>query len=78
MILQDREIWFFVQCLRLIVFSNLVSFKTYNAEFDKIIIKFVDQSDRPLELEDKFNSTLLARMLIEPRTRKYVKGHGFL
>ena len=53
-------------------------FKTYNAEFDKIIIKFVDQSDRPLELEDKFNSTLLARMLIEPRTRKYVKGHGFL
>ena len=71
--------WFFVQCLRLIRFSNLVFFKTYNAEFDKIIIKFVDQSDRPLELEDKLNSTLLARrMLIEPWTRKYVKGYGFL
>ena len=57
MILQDWEIWFFVQFLRLIVFSNLVSFKAYNAEFDKIIIKFVDQSDRPLELEDKLKST---------------------
>ena len=34
-----------------------MSFKAYNAEFDKIIIKFVDQSDRPLELEDKLKST---------------------
>ena len=57
MVLQDWEIWFFVQFLRLIVFSNLVFFKAYNAEFDKIIIKFVDQSDRPLELEDKLKST---------------------
>ena len=33
--------------------SNLVFLKTYNSEFDKIIITFTDQNGRPLEIEDK-------------------------
>ena len=41
--------------------SNLVYFKTYNTEFDKVIIKFADQNDRPLEIEDKVNLTLLIK-----------------
>ena len=39
--------------------SNLVFLKTYNTEFDKIIITFTDQNGRPLEIEDKVNSILL-------------------
>ena len=33
--------------------------KTYNIEFDKIIITFLDQNGRPLEIEDKVNLTLV-------------------
>ena len=32
--------------------SNLVFFKTCNADFDDIIITFTDQNGRPLEIED--------------------------
>ena len=39
--------------------SNLVFLKTYNTEFDEIIITFTDQNGRPLEIEDKVNLTLL-------------------
>ena len=39
--------------------SNLVFLKTYNTEFDEIIITFTDQNGRPLEMEDKVNLTLL-------------------
>ena len=39
--------------------SNLAFLKTYNTEFDEIIIKLVDQSSRPLKIEDKVNLTLL-------------------
>ena len=39
--------------------SNLVFLKTCNTEFDEIIITFTDQNDRPLEIEDKDNLTLL-------------------
>ena len=38
--------------------SNLVFLKTYNLEFDEIIIKFTDQYGRLLEMEDNVNSTL--------------------
>ena len=38
---------------------NLVFLKTYNTDFDKIIIKFTDQNTRPLEIEGKINLTLL-------------------
>ena len=33
--------------------------KTYNKEFDEIIITFTDQNGRPLEIEDKVNLKLL-------------------
>ena len=39
--------------------SNLVFLKTYNTEFDEIIITFTNQNGRPLEIEDKVNLTLL-------------------
>ena len=41
---------------------NQVNFgflKTYNAWLDEIIIILTDQNDRLLEIEDKFNLTLL-------------------
>ena len=34
-------------------------FKTYNIEFDEIIIAFTDQNSRPLEIIDKINLTFL-------------------
>ena len=39
--------------------SNLVFLKTYNTEFEQIIITFTDPNGRPLETEDKVNLTLL-------------------
>ena len=39
--------------------SNLVFLKTYSTEFDEIIITFMDHNVRPLEREDKVNSTLV-------------------
>ena len=39
--------------------SNLVFLKTCNTEFDEIIITFMSQNGRPLEIEDKVNLTLL-------------------
>ena len=39
--------------------SNLVFLKTYNTEFDEIVIKFTDQNGRLLRIENKFNLTLL-------------------
>ena len=33
--------------------------KTYNTEFDEIVMTFTDQNVRPLEIENKVNLTLL-------------------
>ena len=38
--------------------SNLVFLKTYYTEFDEIVITFMDQKGRLLEIEDKVNWTL--------------------
>ena len=38
---------------------NLVLLKTYNVEFDEIIITFTDQNGKLLGIEDKVNLTLL-------------------
>ena len=35
--------------------SNLVFLKSYNKEFDEIIIILTDQNGRSLEIEDKLN-----------------------
>ena len=39
--------------------SNLLFLKTYNTEFNGIIIPFMDQKGRPLEIEEKVKLTLL-------------------
>ena len=39
--------------------NNLLFLKTYNSDFDEIIITFTDQNCRSLEIEDKVNLTLL-------------------
>ena len=39
--------------------SNQVFLKTYNGEFDEIIITFTDQDSGQLGIKDKFNLTLL-------------------
>ena len=39
--------------------SDLVFSKTYNTEFDEIILTFTNQNGRPIEIEDKVNLTLL-------------------
>ena len=41
--------------------SNFVFLKTYNTEFDEIIITFTDQNGRLLEIEGKVNLTLLIK-----------------
>ena len=38
---------------------NLVILKTYNRVLDEIIIRFMDQNSRPLEVQDKVNLQLL-------------------
>ena len=38
--------------------SNLVFLKTYNTEFDEIVITFSDQNGIPLEIENIVNLTL--------------------
>ena len=42
--------------------SNLVFLKTYNIEFNKIIVTFTDQNRTPLVTEDKVNLTLLTNI----------------
>ena len=38
--------------------NQVVFLKTYNIEFDEIIIKFTDQNGSPLKVEHKFTLTL--------------------
>ena len=55
--------------------SNLVFLKTYNTEFDEIIITFADQNGWPLETEDKVN--YLSREMTHPLSlaiRQYSKN----
>ena len=37
--------------------SNLVFLKTYDTDFDEIIVTFTDQNGRLLEIQDKLNLT---------------------
>ena len=57
--------------------------KTTNAEFFSFTeIWFTDQNNRPLEIEDNVNITLIIgikmRYSLEPTYRRYVKGYGSL
>ena len=62
--------------------TNLVFLKTYNNEFDEIILTFTNQNGRPLEIEDKVNLTLPLNRndtsFYRTKRRKCFKGYGFL
>ena len=53
--------------------SNLAFLRGYNTTFDKVIIRFSDQNDRPLEIEEK----LILRCLIINRTYRAKKDSDF-
>ena len=63
--------------------KNLVFSETYNTEFDKIIITFMDQNGTLLEIEDKANLTVLIKTTKKNKkqnnnNKKCVKGYGSL
>ena len=41
--------------------SNHIFLKTFNSEYDEIIIWFNDQNSKPLEIEDKINLTMVIK-----------------
>ena len=59
--------------------SNLMFLRTYNTEFDKIIITFTDQNGRPLGIEDKVNLKLLINKytLCDKEQGNMLKGKDF-
>ena len=67
--------------------ETLIMLKTVNTEFSFIEIWFTDQDNRPLEIEDSVNISLIVLIILcvlfirhslEPEYGKYVKGYGFL
>ena len=41
--------------------SNHVFLKTFNSEYDEIIVWFTDQNSKPLEIEDRINLTMVIK-----------------
>ena len=41
--------------------SNHISLKTFNSEYDEIIVWFTDQNSNPLEIEDRINLTIVIK-----------------
>ena len=41
--------------------SNHSFLKTFNSEYDKIIVWFADQNSNPLEIEDRVNLTMVIK-----------------
>ena len=41
--------------------SNHIFLKTFNSEYDKIVVWFTDQNSKPLEIEDRINQTLVIK-----------------
>ena len=41
--------------------SNHICLKTFNSEYDEIIIWFTDQNSKPLEIEDRTNLTMIIK-----------------
>ena len=64
--------------------SNHIFLKTFNSEYDEIVVWFTDENSKPLGIEDRINLTMVIkyyikmRYSIEPRDRVYVKGYRFL
>ena len=41
--------------------SNHIFLKTFNSEYDEIIVWFTDENSKPLEIEDKINLTMIIK-----------------
>ena len=41
--------------------SNHIFLKTFNSEYDEIVVWFPDQNSKPLEIEDRINLTMLIK-----------------
>ena len=41
--------------------SNHIFLKTFNSEYDEIIVWFTDQNIQPLEIEDRINLTMVIK-----------------
>ena len=41
--------------------SNHIFLKTFNSEYDEIIVLFTDQNSKPLEIEDRINLTMIIK-----------------
>ena len=41
--------------------SNHIFLKTFNSEYDQIIVWFTDQNSKPLEIEDRINLTMIIK-----------------
>ena len=41
--------------------TNHIFLKTFNQEYDEIIVWFTDQNSQPLEIEDKINLTMVVK-----------------
>ena len=41
--------------------SNHIFLKTFNSEYDEIIVWFTDQNSKPLEIEDRINLTVVIK-----------------
>ena len=41
--------------------ANHIFLKTFNSEYDEIIIRFTDQNSQPLEIEDRINLTMVVK-----------------
>ena len=41
--------------------SNHIFLKTFNSEYDEIVVWFTDQNSKPLEIEDKIKLTMVIK-----------------
>ena len=41
--------------------ANHIFLKTFNSEYDEIIVWFTDQNSQPLEIEDRINLTMVIK-----------------
>ena len=41
--------------------TNRIFLKTFNSEYDEIIVWFADQNSQPLQIEDRINLTMVVK-----------------
>ena len=41
--------------------ANQIFLKTFNSEYDEIVVWFTDQNSKPLEIEDRINLTMVIK-----------------